>query len=37
LKPALTKSVARFTFIDGVLVEFADGGKTRLNQILVGG
>jgi hypothetical protein len=30
------KSFGRFTFIDGVLTEFADGGATPLNQILEG-
>jgi hypothetical protein len=28
------KSFGRFTFIDGILTEFADGGATPLNQIL---
>lgn len=30
------KSFGRFTFIDGVLTEFADGGKTPLSQVLDG-
>jgi hypothetical protein len=30
------KSFGRFTFIDGVLVDFADGGNTPLNQTLDG-
>jgi hypothetical protein len=30
------KSFGRFTSIDGVLTEFADGGKTPLSQILDG-
>jgi hypothetical protein len=30
------KSFGRFTLIDGVLTEFADGGKTPLNQVLDG-
>jgi hypothetical protein len=30
------KSFARFTFVDGVLIEFADGGKTPLEKILDG-
>jgi hypothetical protein len=30
------KSFGRFTLIDGVLIDFADGGNTSLNQILDG-
>jgi hypothetical protein len=30
------ESFGRFTFIDGVLTEFADGGKTGLSQVLDG-
>jgi hypothetical protein len=30
------KSFARFTLIDGVVIDFADGGNTSLNQILDG-
>jgi hypothetical protein len=30
------RSFARFTFIDGVVTEFADGGETPLNQVLDG-
>jgi hypothetical protein len=30
------KSFGRFTFVDGILTEFADGGKTPLSQILDG-
>jgi hypothetical protein len=30
------KSFGRFTFIDGVLTEFADGGETPLSQVLDG-
>jgi len=28
------KSFGRFTFIEGVLIEFADGGATALNHVL---
>jgi hypothetical protein len=30
------KSFGRFTFIEGVLIEFADGGATALNHVLDG-
>ena len=30
------KSFGRFTLIDGVVIDFADGGNTSLNQILDG-
>jgi hypothetical protein len=31
-----SKSFGPFTSIDGVLIEFADGGHTPLSQVLVG-
>jgi hypothetical protein len=30
------KSFGRFTFIDGIPIEFADGGKTPLSRVLDG-